>query len=381
MLSRNKVVFLLFIIFASIGFLFLFKPLFFKKKEISEVEIFSIKRGRIENAIETSGRIISSNIRSIKSNSSGVIRLFKVKEGDLVKRGSLLCLVYDPYIFEPSKEIDNALSKKKVEFLISYLHKRNHPILEPLETAELNLFSLKEKYQQYKILYDEKAISFQQLKEMELSCKRAKLQYYYARRKIEEMIEKARIISAISGRIIKASCFEGEEIVSDQELFVIADLDSLKVELMVDEYKIGVVKEGQPVLIIPEASSLVLKGKIEDIGKEVLNVSFSGPKIKVISSVNFSKERGSIILGSSVKARITIESKDNVLLCPRVSLLASSEGDKVWVINERKVSLRSVVVGIEGEEMVEIVGGLKEGEKVVTLGSLELKEGDRVKIK
>lgn len=383
MLSRNKIILLIiFISFISI-LSFLLKPIFFAKKEVSEVEVFLIKKGKIENVVEASGRIISSNIKSIKAKNPGVVRLLKVKKGDLVKKGSLLCLVYDPYIFEPNKEIDNAISKKNVEYIISYLSKRHHPILEPLETAKIALFSYKEKYRQYKILYEEKAISLHQLKEMELSYKKTMLQYHSLKREFEEMIEKARIIAPLTGRIIKSPYFE-EEIESGQELFVMADLNSLKAELIVDEYKINMIREGQSTLIIPEAPSLVLKGKVEEIGREVLNTGFSGPKIKVISSVNFSskEESNSLILNSSVKGKIVVETKTDVLLCPRISLLASEETNKVWVINnDERVSLREVAVGIEAEEMVEIIEGLKEKEKVVTIGSLNLKEGEKVKVK
>jgi len=380
MLHKLKICLLVFLFLAII--FYLAKRYLLPKEKVKEVEAVEVKRGRIENIVRAQGKVVFPLIRTIYSKEDGIVILLKPKEGDKVKAGEVLCIICNPSIFEPSQEIEKALLKSDLTFLVNYLCKKYHRIVEPLESSRLAYLSAKERYDNYKVLYSKKAISLQQLKDEELSLSQAEFRYYSAKRELSERLKSSRVITPISGKVIKVFCMKGQEVKAGQELFIVADDKQAQAELMVDEFKIERIKEGQSVKIKPETLPLTFMGKVKAIGVYTQPSGFAS-KIPVICSIEIPKEKeNTLILGSSLWAEIIIESKEDTLLCPKLSLLASSDKKAVWTINsEGRVSLRPVVVGIEADEMIEIIEGLKEGEKVIVAGSLDIKEGELVKIK
>jgi hypothetical protein len=55
-------------------------------------------------------------------------------------------------------------------------------------------------------------------------------------------------------------------------------------------------------------------------------------------------------------------------------------GTTVFVIDGRRVLRREVMVGIRGTRLVEILSGLKDGERVASPATAELADGARVRI-
>jgi HlyD family secretion protein len=83
--------------------------------------------------------------------------------------------------------------------------------------------------------------------------------------------------------------------------------------------------------------------------------------------------------GLSGFTRIRHNRKDS-LAVPSVAVLnPSGEQAAVFVVdNTNHANLRKVSTGIIANAMTEITSGLKEGERVVTVGQLYLKENDKV---
>ena len=75
----------------------------------------------------------------------------------------------------------------------------------------------------------------------------------------------------------------------------------------------------------------------------------------------------------------TGEAKDMVV-APITSLLYEAEKVRVFVIEGDQAKEKPVKLGNKYGEVVEIVEGLSEGEKVVTAGQQNLSEGARVRV-
>ena len=73
--------------------------------------------------------------------------------------------------------------------------------------------------------------------------------------------------------------------------------------------------------------------------------------------------------------------KPGVLTIPW-QVLSFREGRPfVYVVNDdQRVELRWLELGLQGLEQVEVLGGLSEGERVVTRGQHLLKTGNKVKV-
>jgi RND family efflux transporter MFP subunit len=78
---------------------------------------------------------------------------------------------------------------------------------------------------------------------------------------------------------------------------------------------------------------------------------------------------GAISPGSIVKTRIHYLEKESAVIIPKSALL---EENKVFVLLGEKVQERTVRVGFENPEKVEILEGVKAGEKVIIEGNFGL---------
>ncbi len=80
--------------------------------------------------------------------------------------------------------------------------------------------------------------------------------------------------------------------------------------------------------------------------------------------------------GMSVEANIVTREQANALLIPADAL----QGNAVFVIDGGRVRKREVKIGIRGTRAVEVLDGLKEGERVASPASTDLKDGAHVRV-
>ena len=155
-------------------------------------------------------------------------------------------------------------------------------------------------------------------------------------------------------------------------------LGSLEVHTDVDEVDIAKIKIGQETRITVDAyPEETLRGKVQEIafvpsGKKEVGTNYR-VKVKIAEPVDFLK------LGMTSNVDFILVRKRNVSSLLRRSVLKDGKKTFVLVIRGGKVQKKVVQVGIEGEQYVEIVRGLAQGENVITGDNLEeLKEGQRV---
>jgi RND family efflux transporter MFP subunit len=101
--------------------------------------------------------------------------------------------------------------------------------------------------------------------------------------------------------------------------------------------------------------------------------------IRVFAEIE--NESGALRGGLFVKGRVIVDRRANVLVVPRVALLsldlAAATGE-VLLINGDAVERRTITVGTVTGERVEVRGGLAAGDRVVTVGGSNVREGDRI---
>jgi multidrug efflux pump subunit AcrA (membrane-fusion protein) len=74
-----------------------------------------------------------------------------------------------------------------------------------------------------------------------------------------------------------------------------------------------------------------------------------------------------LLAGMTVDSSIVVDSRHDVLRLPRVLVRARSDGTAtVQVWTGSGIEERTVQVGLRGDLYVEVVGGIEEGEEVVT---------------
>src|SRR5690606_26425788 len=79
-------------------------------------------------------------------------------------------------------------------------------------------------------------------------------------------------------------------------------------------------------------------------------------------------------------ARVTmrVAEKPNALVVPRNAVVDRGGQKLVFVTDGQRATSRTVEVGIESPDLVEVTAGLQEGETIVTVGAAALNDGDAI---
>jgi HlyD family secretion protein len=254
-------------------------------------------------------------------------------------------------------------------------------------------------------------------------------------RKFTDVLGKTEYIAPFDGIVTNLPVREGETVVvgiqnsPGSTLMTLADMSVVTAEVRVDETDIVNVKLGEPADVTIDAlPDKVFKGRVTEIGDQAL-VRSSGvatsqttagtqeaKDFKVVVTLDIPPEN--LRPGFSTTAKITTASKSNVIAVPIQALTVRTQGDLdaqrkaaagkkgpgaktsqtgtndpkakkeiqgIFVVDKttKKVDFKPVETGIQGSTDMEILGGLTEGQEIVT-GSYKvlrtLKVGAKVKV-
>jgi multidrug efflux pump subunit AcrA (membrane-fusion protein) len=174
----------------------------------------------------------------------------------------------------------------------------------------------------------------------------------------------------LSGRVIERHGTVGEVVDRAKELYTISDLANLWGIAEIKEKDIAMVHVGQEatlrVLAFPEQA---FRGKVVLLGHEIEEKTRT-LEVRILME----NTSGKLKPGMFADVEIVTDVLDGVLLIPDDALQTLEEQQVVFVAaNGGTFTKRTVRLGREQNGRVEIVDGLREGERVVTTGSFLLK--------
>ncbi len=179
------------------------------------------------------------------------------------------------------------------------------------------------------------------------------------------------ITSPIPGKIVESHVSRGQSVEPSATLFRVADLGRVWIELAVFERELGHITQGDAVEISPQTNlGVVLKGKVAHVGDVIEQETRSGDVRVVVENAD-----GSLRPGESVLAKIqTKTTPAPMILLPREAVISIDGKPTVFVAHDAtSVEPRSVTTGARDGQRVEVLDGLKPGEKVAVAGVFALK--------
>jgi len=187
-----------------------------------------------------------------------------------------------------------------------------------------------------------------------------------------ERINDYTIEAPMDGVVLRRDGEIGEIAEVGQILFRIGVPKPLQVVAEVNEEDIPRVLLGQTVLFRTDAfPEQKLEGKVREI-TPMGDVAAKTYRIKAALP-----DDTPLKPGMSVEANVITREKPNALLIPADAV----QGNAVFVIDGNRVRRREIVVGIRGTRMVEVLSGLKDGERVASPAATELTDGAYVRLK
>jgi RND family efflux transporter MFP subunit len=84
--------------------------------------------------------------------------------------------------------------------------------------------------------------------------------------------------------------------------------------------------------------------------------------------------------GMYARVRLMAEHRPNALTVPRAAVVDVSGRRGVYLVDGDVARFRDVTTGVSDDELIEVVDGLDEGTRVVTMGALAIRDGDRITV-
>ena len=185
------------------------------------------------------------------------------------------------------------------------------------------------------------------------------------------------VISTISGTIISTPVNRGDTVSTQTAVIVVGDLSILMVETFVPERFSNAARRGLGALVALEAfPGEIFPAVVEEVSP-VLDPSSRTLRIRL----RFSNSDPRIKAGMFATVNLVTNTRSNVPVIPRAAVINTYGSWIVFTVNERNMaSRREITLGLENENLIEVLSGIETGELVVSAGQNFLTDGDLVRI-
>ncbi len=194
---------------------------------------------------------------------------------------------------------------------------------------------------------------------------------------LKTRLENANIICPLNGVVVKRYVQSGTFSKAGAPIVTVADVSSLLAKAVVGEAQIQEMKLGIPVKIRVNA----LKDQEFTGTLTRLSPAAALPARTFTAEVNIPNPQGILKAGMFAKADIEGRLRSKILAVPESALVLREDQKTVFVVTaENKVVQKVLKLGEAAGGWVEVLDGVKEGEKIVVAGQHKLKDGASVRI-
>ncbi|VBB07425.1 rnd efflux pump membrane fusion protein barrel-sandwich domain [Lucifera butyrica] len=299
-------------------------------------------RGRYESqlAFQVGGKIIGR----------------KVELGSIVKPGDIL-LEIDPQDIKETVAIHSA----------------------QVYSAESQLELAKNDLNRYRKLYEDHAISRAQLDQYQnaydvavAAVRQASAQYSQGVNQLDYsklVADKPGVISAIAAET-------GQVVSAGQPVITLVQDGEREIEIHVPENRIEELRKAQQIKVSFWAlPGLVTAGEVREISPIADKVSRT---FKV--RIHLTNPSPEIKLGMTASVQVVDQQNQKNAYIPLSALYQTDNTPGVWAVTNGSVHLRPVQIGAFGDNQVQVLAGLQDGDVIVTAGIHKLQEGQTVRL-
>jgi len=316
------------------------------------VNIQELKQGSIEEFVTATADIFAVKKAALLSQSEGYYRLAQnpqtgqsFKPGDKVKAGNTI-------IFLDNPELENNIA---------------------FESKQLNLDISQREYDKQKSLYEKGGVTLRELKNAESMYIEARYAYDNAR----IQLAKLKVSPSFDGIITSIPYYtKGVLVAAGQLMANVMDYSTVYSDVSLPAKELGRIEAGQQVIATQyNMPGDTLQGVVEQVDPalDMQNRSFN-------AHIVIDNPENKLRPGMYVKLDIVVASKDSSIVIPKDIILSKRRGKTVFVIEKNAAQERIITTGLENEQMVEVLNGIKKGDRIVIKGFETLRDRSKVKI-
>jgi len=242
-----------------------------------------------------------------------------------------------------------------------------------IESQKLNLDISKREFEKQQSLYDKGGITIRELKNSEMTYIDA--DYTYKNSLIQ--LQKMKVKAPFSGVIVDLPYYTpGTKVTVNQKMTELMDFSKLYAEVYFPAKELNRIIVGQPLRITHYSlSNDTLWGEVTQVAP-TLNPDTRSFEAAILVD----NEKKLLRPGMFVKVETIVDQKDSVIVIPRDIILSKRRGKTVFVVDKGAAFERVISGGLENADQIEVLEGLKEGDRLVIKGFETLRNRSKVKI-
>ena len=340
-----------------------------KKTEVKStaavpVQVAQVVRGDIRTTISLTGSIQPWKEVNIVPDVPGKVARIYVKEGDRVEQGQVLA------------ELDTRTARLQLEQAEA-----------GLTVAQASFNSASKDWERMQDLHEKGTVSPQQVEKAQLGYEAAKAQLQQAKSGLKlarHYLDVSLMKAPFGGIITGKSMNEGEYInpamggmgPGGGSVVTLMDLSRVKIEVHVSERDVGNIHIGQEARITVDTyRGRVFTGKVFNVNPTADPMTRS-----FVVEITVANPQMELRAGMFARVEIVTTEQKNVLLVPVDAILSEGGKSYAFVVEHSRARRRSIQLGLQKGAMAELISGLQEGEKIITIGKEMVKDGAAIVI-
>lgn len=334
----------------------------------------AVQRGTVVEYVRSAGTLVPQQQRSLAAPGAGVLTQWLVSEGDEVQAG-------DPLGHLASPELERNVGARQAELAAAETRRAElalqhslaeHQDANAIARIELELADARIVGRAQTVRLLEQDLAFQTNYNAEAAAVRrmalasADAGIAQARAALESAMAQAAALelhAPISGRIISLNADQGAPVSANQNLLTLASTTDLRVTTEVNETQARRIATGQPANL--RIAGVDHTGSVVTVGQQAESTG-SAQGATVAVTLAFDEPATDLRLGGSVAVEIEVGRKEDALQLPRGAYLTTGGERLAYVVQGSEAVRVPVTFGLIDGNLVEVLDGLTEGQRVVT---------------
>ena len=364
--------------------------------------ISSVQNGTFDDYLPLRARVTPLVTVYLDAVEGGRVEKKLVEDGTQVTQGQLLAVLSNAELqlstLEKQAEVEQQLNNMRSQELA--LTQTRNTNLRDLNQAETDLAKMRRQYDLQKPLAERgfvasktfndtkddlnyqqqrleilkrsiaqtEALQTSQLQQLRAAASSLNTSMGVAQNSLGQLNIRAPVTGQLSGFDIQL----GQSLQQGERIGQVDSAGADKLQADVDEYYLGRVSVGQTATADVDGKTFRLK--VAKVYPQVRNGQFQ------IDLVFLGQEPASVQRGQTIQAKLTVGESSKALLSPNGAFVSDTGGTWVFVVDSggNSATKRQIQLGRRNNDFIEVLSGLKPGERVITSSYSGLTDKDRL---
>jgi len=355
----------------------------------STLTIAAVERGTFTRDIVASGQVVATLSPTLNAPAAGLVVL-DVKAGDAVEKGQRLAVIDSPDLKSTLAQEEATLESLRTDWMRARLEadRKLSQLRDAFEQAEIDRKTAQREADRSRRAFELGAYSELEMLRSQDGLEKAKFAQTQAQsayqsqpaqnrfevdskkslldrqqlmvEELRRQVDRLQIRSPVAGRVGQVLIGDHASVTKDAPLLTVVDLSALEVEIPVPESLARDLVAGVNAQI--EGDGRKWNATVSAVSPQVVNG-------EVTARLRLADEKHDGLRQSQrLAARIVLDQRQNVLMVDR-GLFVEQGGGYAYVVHGNEVERRAVRLGAVSVEKVEILAGLKVGDRIVISGA------------